>query len=62
MKQARYAYAQSQYNAGQQWILGEPRSFFVTAGSLPQVLCGPCGSEPARDGAIRSTKNLKRTA
>ncbi|WP_460355748.1 MULTISPECIES: TonB-dependent receptor [unclassified Pseudomonas] len=24
-------YAQSQYNAGQQWILGEPRSFFVTA-------------------------------
>ncbi|WP_064593190.1 TonB-dependent receptor [Pseudomonas sp. DR 5-09] len=24
-------YAQSQYNEGQQWILGEPRSFFVTA-------------------------------
>lgn len=24
-------YAQSQYNDGQQWILGEPRSFFVTA-------------------------------
>lgn len=24
-------YAQSQYNASQQWILGEPRSFFVTA-------------------------------
>ncbi|MBC8997094.1 TonB-dependent receptor [Pseudomonas sp. N40(2020)] len=24
-------YAQSQYNGGQQWILGEPRSFFVTA-------------------------------
>ena len=24
-------HAQSQYNAGQQWILGEPRSFFVTA-------------------------------
>ena len=24
-------YAKSQYNAGQQWILGEPRSFFVTA-------------------------------
>lgn len=24
-------YAQSQYNNGQQWILGEPRSFFVTA-------------------------------
>jgi iron complex outermembrane receptor protein len=24
-------YAQSQYNEGQQWILGEPRSFFVSA-------------------------------
>ncbi|MFJ2464688.1 hypothetical protein [Pseudomonas sp. NPDC087615] len=24
-------YAQSQYNEGQQWTLGEPRSFFVTA-------------------------------
>ncbi|PKA69584.1 iron complex outermembrane receptor protein [Pseudomonas baetica] len=24
-------YAQSQYNGGQQWILGEPRSFFITA-------------------------------
>ncbi|WP_445179941.1 TonB-dependent receptor [Pseudomonas sp. McL0111] len=24
-------YAQSQYNEGQQWMLGEPRSFFVTA-------------------------------
>ncbi|PTT24502.1 TonB-dependent siderophore receptor [Pseudomonas sp. HMWF021] len=24
-------FAQSQYNEGQQWILGEPRSFFVTA-------------------------------
>jgi iron complex outermembrane receptor protein len=24
-------YAVSQYNDGQQWILGEPRSFFVTA-------------------------------
>ncbi|MGF0242129.1 TonB-dependent receptor [Rhodococcus sp. IEGM1300] len=24
-------YAQSQYNEGQQWILGEPRCFFVTA-------------------------------
>lgn len=24
-------YAQSQYNEGQQWILGEPRAFFVTA-------------------------------
>ncbi|QXI29130.1 TonB-dependent receptor [Pseudomonas vanderleydeniana] len=24
-------YAQSQYNDGQQWILGQPRSFFVTA-------------------------------
>jgi len=24
-------YALSQYNAGQQWMLGEPRSFFVTA-------------------------------
>ena len=24
-------YAQSQYNEGQQWILGEPRSFFLTA-------------------------------
>ncbi|MCK9796337.1 TonB-dependent receptor [Pseudomonas sp. MAFF 302030] len=24
-------YAQSQYNDGQQWILGEPRSFFLTA-------------------------------
>ncbi|RBC02169.1 TonB-dependent receptor [Pseudomonas sp. MWU12-2115] len=24
-------YAQSQYNEGRQWILGEPRSFFVTA-------------------------------
>ena len=24
-------YAQSQYNGGQQWILGEPRSFLVTA-------------------------------
>ncbi|QXZ13670.1 TonB-dependent receptor [Pseudomonas sp. AO-1] len=24
-------YAQSQYNDGQQWILGEPRAFFVTA-------------------------------
>ena len=24
-------YAVSQYNGGQQWIMGEPRSFFVTA-------------------------------
>ncbi|MGY2168652.1 TonB-dependent receptor [Pseudomonas gingeri] len=24
-------YAQSQYNSGQQWIMGQPRSFFVTA-------------------------------
>ena len=24
-------YALSQYNDGQQWIMGEPRSFFVTA-------------------------------
>ncbi|MBP3865808.1 MAG: TonB-dependent receptor, partial [Pseudomonas sp.] len=24
-------YAVTQYNGGQQWIMGEPRSFFVTA-------------------------------